>query len=327
MKNIFIGGTGRCGTNLLKDVLGSSANTYAIPFETRLFVDPDGLFSLYLELLNGKSPYHTSLALKRWNKLLDRLYERDLLDQISIISEHFFRRWLNKPLRLRSYSGWQLGHLCPELREFNSKLMNDLSSGSYKATWHGSSDFSSGTEFSVVCQNSSSNINKFFSQFLTDFYDRVGKINKVSTVIDDNTFNLLFASIYEILLPGSILIHVIRDPRDVVSSFMKQRWAPDNADMAINFYCSVMDRCLLEMNSISLANQITIKFENFVENPKTEIHKIENISSTKFQCDFDKINTKNSNIGRWEKNNALYLSNSFSDLKPYVDKLGYKWGG
>ena len=40
---VHVSGSGRCGTNLLKDLLGRHPDVHTLPFETRFTVDPDGI--------------------------------------------------------------------------------------------------------------------------------------------------------------------------------------------------------------------------------------------------------------------------------------------
>ena len=42
-------------------------------------------------------------------------------------------------------------------------------------------------------------------------------------------------------LPKSKLIHIIRDPRDVILSFKNQPWLPNNIDNCIDIYCKLMN--------------------------------------------------------------------------------------
>ena len=39
MRTILIGGTGRCGTNLLKNIFTNHSSVVTLPFEQRFFID------------------------------------------------------------------------------------------------------------------------------------------------------------------------------------------------------------------------------------------------------------------------------------------------
>ena len=56
MKTCFIGGTGRCGTSILRTVLSRHSSVATLPIEHRLTVDPDGIFDFYRSYTTGWSP-------------------------------------------------------------------------------------------------------------------------------------------------------------------------------------------------------------------------------------------------------------------------------
>ena len=54
--------------------------------------------------------------------------------------------------------------------------------------------------------------------------------------LDDNTWNHLNFSELNKIFPNAYLIHIFRDPRDVVLSLSKQRWSPNTLKDCIIFY-------------------------------------------------------------------------------------------
>ena len=78
MKTIFIGGSGRCGTKLLRDILGKHSKITALPFPTRFTIDPDGLVDTYKALTTGAwSPYIAGVKLSRMDDLFAALGIKD----------------------------------------------------------------------------------------------------------------------------------------------------------------------------------------------------------------------------------------------------------
>ena len=66
---IFIGGTGRCGTNQLHRILGEHPQVWTIG-ETRFLVDAGGLEDLVRALTVAYTPFHADDAVSRFRTLL-----------------------------------------------------------------------------------------------------------------------------------------------------------------------------------------------------------------------------------------------------------------
>jgi hypothetical protein len=47
VKMILIGGTGRSGTSIVKEILANHPDASSLPFEYRFIIDPDGLADFY----------------------------------------------------------------------------------------------------------------------------------------------------------------------------------------------------------------------------------------------------------------------------------------
>ena len=54
---ILVGGTGRCGTSILKEILATHPNAASLPFEYRFIIDPDGIIDFYASYTATWSPY------------------------------------------------------------------------------------------------------------------------------------------------------------------------------------------------------------------------------------------------------------------------------
>ena len=68
---VFIGGTGRTGTTILRQVLGTHHQIVAVATELRIIADPDGLLDLFLSLTERWSPYTADAAIHRFLTLRD----------------------------------------------------------------------------------------------------------------------------------------------------------------------------------------------------------------------------------------------------------------
>src|SRR6056300_599980 len=69
-QHIYITGTGRCGTNAVKQLLNCSDEVFSLPFEPRFMIDPDGVFNFINTIKHGCCPYSSDVAFDRLKALL-----------------------------------------------------------------------------------------------------------------------------------------------------------------------------------------------------------------------------------------------------------------
>ena len=112
---VFIGGSGRAGTNLLKRILSEADGFYGFPFESRYIIDPDGIVDFISSYENNWSPYNVARRIDRLECLLTRLGRRTIVDQMSLVAWRVLRlsrKTLTLPPVCRmgieqTYSGFQ----------------------------------------------------------------------------------------------------------------------------------------------------------------------------------------------------------------------------
>ena len=73
----LIGGTGRCGTTILKQIFQAHPEVAKIP-EWRFAVDPDGILDFYSSLSQNWSPHLFDVKLKRLYKLLQQTGQQNI---------------------------------------------------------------------------------------------------------------------------------------------------------------------------------------------------------------------------------------------------------
>ncbi|WP_374764530.1 sulfotransferase family protein [Yunchengibacter salinarum] len=249
---VFIGGTGRCGTSILRTVLGEQPGCTALPFEHRFLIDPDGLVDFMACAGNIWSPYHYDRRLKRLHAFLMTL-AGDESD--------------GPP-----YRGWELDRHFPGFRHHAEQLIDRLTAFRYPARWVGGMA-DEGTLWFAPCPDADSLLTAcraFAWATITGLLEKTG----ARVYVEDNTFNLLHAPWLHALFPSARFVHVVRHPFDVVRSFQAQRWCPDDLDQAIAFYRAVMDRILRQTESLPKACFVTQTHEAFTGAPAATIHRL-----------------------------------------------------
>ena len=56
-RHVAVGGTGRSGTNLLKQILSEHSQVHTLPFEHRFVIDPGGVIDFYHGFADSWSPF------------------------------------------------------------------------------------------------------------------------------------------------------------------------------------------------------------------------------------------------------------------------------
>ena len=125
MKTCFIGGTGRCGTSILRTNLSIHSSVATLPIEHRLTVDPDGIFDFYRSYTAGWSPHYADAKLTRLRNFLE--------DLSSTSSIHKIFRYLFRAFRLagisitpKKYLDVELSCSIPNYSEHVNTLFNEL---------------------------------------------------------------------------------------------------------------------------------------------------------------------------------------------------------
>lgn len=197
------------------------------------------------------------------------------------------------------YYAWELSKWIPGYDQYAKELILKLTDIEYRGRWPGSS---SGILFNNM-QFSSYDKKKYLADILGEFLNKCFNsiANGKKFFVEDNTWNILFAKELVELLPKSKIIHVYRDPRDVISSFLQQPWSPSNVPDATLFYESLMNKWLDIRQNLDSNSYIEIKFEELIRQPAKTLTIICDFIQLPFEKDMLNIELFNKNIGKWKK--------------------------
>jgi len=325
---IFIGGTGRCGTNILKDLFNYHPSVYTLPFEHRIFVDPDGVFDFYKSYPDNWTPFVASRRIKRLITFLDSLKKDTFLHGVlgKIISK------LKLPIAPKSYCGWELEKWIPNYEHITECFIDQLVYFSYDAIYPGSESYEHPT---IVHAGSKSKkeLKTIVRTYILDLIKFILWNKSEKYFVEDNTWNIFYAQEIQEILPEAKIIHIYRDPRDVVASFMKQRWCPHRMILAIEYYKSLMNRWFGIKNKLE-HECISVKFEELINKPKDTmsdlfykcnipVTDIDLIYNTDFISKEVPLLFQNSHIGRWLDLKQIDQDLLNFNLQPYVEIFEY----
>ena len=133
---LLIGGPGRSGTNIMKDVLRSHPLVFGLPFETRFTVDPDGLAPTLRLLRSSWSLFVAEQALRRLDGLLSRVAGRSFIDRAAAVGERVMGK-MGRAFTHRAYREWDMAKVFPGFARHKEELIADLTLRQYEGEWAG----------------------------------------------------------------------------------------------------------------------------------------------------------------------------------------------
>ena len=319
----MIGGTGRSGTTILKRVFSKHPDVAAVP-EWYFTIQPDGLVDFYETLSTRWSPYLADSKVRRLENLLRTVSRASLPAKLYTVA--MARTGIGQifPFKLQPrYGGVDASKYCPAFKSLVDELIDNLVDFRYSGHWTGS-DSMQRREMLYVAPRSPAEL----ARVLGDFYRKV-----VSGVVDhararfwveDNTWNFIWFRSLLALLPEARLVHVYRDPRDVVASYTKQTWMPTDPARSATVYTDIMSRWFQVREELPPETFIEISLEDLVQCTESTLRRV---------CEFWEIpwhgalldtDLSRSNSGRWKHD----LSSSEADQVQRITevplrKLGY----
>ena len=300
MKNIiFIGGSGRCGTTILKDVLSLHSKVVVLPFEYRFILDPDGLIDFCQSYSASWSPYLADKKLKRLEDLLKNLSSRSIFDRgINNVLSLFNKDY--KYLTAKKYVNWELEKHIPNYKNFAEELLLNLKEFSFRGNWVGSESYDFLPEIYYAPPKTKEELRVHIRSFLKKVFSSLLKKNNGEFYVEDNTWNILFADELLKLLPNSKIIHIYRDPRDVIASFSRQNWAPKDKIKAAKWYRSIMEYWFNVREKLPPLSFREIKLENLVENTESIVRDLCKFIGFSFEKNMLQIDLSKSHGGWWK---------------------------
>lgn len=320
----LIGGSGRSGSTVLGRIFAGHPDLTDLP-ESRFLIDPDGLVEFYASLGQTWSPYIMDLRIRRLEALL-RVCGRKktalkplvrLLKRLGLESA--------SPRRLRpGYLGTEMGKIIPEYDQMVDELIAQLTTFAYRGAWVGMTAFQDrsirfcGPEEKEKIRHS---IAQFYNGIFMRRRQEVGGVK----FFEKNTFSILFFDQIREILSDVRLVHIYRDPRDVVSSYVKQEWSPKNVHDAALWYKGIMAQWKRVKARVPDSSYIEVGLEALVADPKTELQRI---------CDFWEIDwnpvlldipLNKANSGRWQQGfSDAEQATMMELLAPELARYGYR---
>ncbi len=316
----LIGGTGRSGTTILSKIFANHPKICNVP-EWRFLIDPDGIIDFYTSG-DAWSPYHYDLRVKRLFALLKNVSHQQynskflfILEKLGLISHIPFSL-------LPSYPFSEASKFCPNFDSFCNELKNELVRFKFKGSWEGMPQFTR-REMFFTLNKSKENLGGSLSNFLRKIIDDVKAHQNAEYYLEKNTWNILwFDKILE-LLPDAKMVHIFRDPRDVVSSFSKQKWMPTDIIQSSIIYNELIQNWENVKKKVPSESFMEISLESLVEKPEIILRNICKFWHLPWSDSLLDIKLTKANKGRWE---TEITQKDIKDVEIILGKYLRDWG-
>ena len=136
-----------------------------------------------------------------------------------------------------------------------------------------------------------------------------------------------FALVPELLKadPDQWFIFLLRDPRDVVASFMKQTWTPSDPVQGAVFFKNIIARWWEIRKTLPAGSYREISLESLVSDPRAVLQNICRFWGIAWDDALLKTDLSRSHSGRWKKElNNLQKQEVNALLSECIEPMGYK---
>jgi hypothetical protein len=319
---ILIGGTGRSGTTILKRVLSCHSRIVSIPVELRVVVDPGGALDLVSALSDRWSPYHADTAIQRFRRLLIESAGTSFLQRVENKLLTMCKRYPHRyaQLRLGKHFGNKFYH------ERIAKLIDDITFHVSRSSWIGSYPYQRESRVRIYEAGpfAPEAIASIVAEFFHDLYRARAGNGGQTHWVEDTPTNLLHAHELLRLFPNMRLIHIYRDMRDVLASYMTKRWGGDSIEAAARRLSGIMQRWLEIRERLPQQSFMEIGLEMLADAPQVHLTRICEFVGLEYELSLAQIPLDRVNAGRWRRElaqNEVCLVQPW--LAPCLKAYGY----
>jgi hypothetical protein len=325
---IFIGGTGRCGTTILSQILHQHPDLFTTSSELKLIVESYGLVSLSEHLTDRWNPQSGHIALEKFKYFANQLCHFGfinpflrILGKLPLFKNH---SWILKKFPSIRYSAHEIAsrfgekHFKKCIQELLNKLIYRIDISKPINTcgvWY---------PFYVTNKFERSDLLEIFRGFLRDLYSNPLHIYGKKRWCDDTPFNLMKAHFLLELYPRMKFIHILRDPRDVVASYSNQGWASNQVSINTHIITNLIKGWLDLRSKLSPENLLEIRLEDLTQDTERTVRKICEFTDLEFTTDLLTLDLTAGHAGRFKNELNNYEIHQIEvGLKDWMNEKDY----
>jgi hypothetical protein len=324
---IFIGGTGRSGTTILKRILARHSKVFALKSEGRIIADPDGLIDVADALSTRYYGAGSDKPLRRFADMMRRIRKVHPAYRVVRRLSRYARRDLFELFSPDEYGAYEIGREL-NLEHFDRTVANffdDIEACQFRGIWPGARAFRFRPKMRHAKRYTRDEALEKCGQLMhTLFSYRLVEQQKTHW-IEDTPGNLIrSAQIYE-MFPEMKFVHAFRDPRDVAASYVKQRWAPSDPATAVWTMAVHLEAWMETRDGIPAESVFSLKFEDLIASPDDMLRRLCDFLELPFEDVLLDIDLSRHNIGRYKKQltpEVIGLTERM--LAPWMSENGYE---
>jgi hypothetical protein len=300
---IFIGGTGRSGTTILKRILSCHSTVVSLPVELRVIVDPGGALDLIAALSDRWSPYNADAAIQRFRDLMLDC-ARSRFKPTNILQKVEKRLLWSLGISSRRYLG--LGFALAFDRAYYSQrldqLIEELSYYATRGCWDGSPAYRLQSKIFEAGPIPREDVEKPVARYFQDLFTHLVTYKRQPTHwLDDTPYNLLHVHELLRIFPDLKFIHIYRDPRDVMASYRRFKWGGDNFVAIARRLAGIYKRWFEIRRQLPSCCFLEVGLETLVAQRIDTLNTVCKFVGLEFEEGLRRIPLDKAHTGRWER--------------------------
>ena len=258
---IFIGGTGRSGTTLLREILDSHPEITAIPFETKLISQK--IFRDFPDALATCPPNLKTRMIEKFKQLwVDDFYRFKVGWSLDSNDNQFrgLHKWIDKKDIVRYFS-----------------ILDNL---------HKNID--------------ENQIYIIIGRFINSIFSSYKNKKDAKYWVEKTPMNSAYATFWYRCFPNLKIINIIRDGRDVACSLRNVVWGIKDYKNGVDWWVDNLSQALREQRYLPQNSYLNVKYEDLVFNKIETLKNIVDFLNIDWSDSLNSIEVSKESVGRWK---------------------------
>ena len=335
---ILVNGTGRSGTVLVSRLIGLHPDVYFPKLnmvrknifpEIRILTDPDGCIDLIDNLSTKWNPQRGDNAVHRFERMVKSVFHKSFLNLSRFLNMGLYggilpRLRIAGPKYGYSYFGdiIERSEVIRVLKDFTNDLIYDT----YDGVWLGSESWQIKPKIRITRRYEFDVIAKKCGEFVDNIFQINMRKEGASHWCDHTPSTLLHPNYLRHMFSDLKVIHVYRDPRDVISSLKGRLHGSNDPVKMINWIKEIWKRWFEIRDTYSSSELLEIRLEDVITDYSSSIKKIFsflNLTPTTEILNQNFVHKKST--GRWKRDlSESQIDKINKELGEICDLLGYQ---